>query len=97
MYWLVKVRHSTPEGDHGGPKWASFDMLFGLYAPPIGSFILHNMNVVYGCKIWSLPIGRRVLNLLWRAPHYLQVTASIRSPLDPNTLLKGVVEFNYQY
>ena len=42
---------------------------------------------------FGLAIGAHLLRLLWRAGHYLQVTASIRSITDP-TLLKGFVEFN---
>jgi hypothetical protein len=61
-----------PEGANWGRKWASFYMLFGLYAPKFAS---SKFNIIWmsvcGCKIWSLPIGGRMLNLLWRAGHFL--------------------------
>jgi len=40
---------------------------------------LHNVNV-HRCKIWSLPILGHVLNLLWRADHFLP---QIVHPIHP--------------
>jgi hypothetical protein len=38
---------------------------------------------VHRCKIWSLPIGGRVLNLLWREPHFLPQIIHTRSRTAP--------------
>ena len=64
---------NLPEGANWGPTRASFYMLFDLNAPKLASSkFLNNMNTcsVHRCKIWSLPILGRVLNLLWRAGHF---------------------------
>ena len=53
---------------------------------------LHNMNAVCGCKIWSLPIGGRVFNLLWRAGHFLPQILHTRSHTDQSGLFFMVLE-----
>jgi len=55
-----------------------------LIRPTIGKLqILHNMNPVHRCNIWSLPFVGRVLNLLWRAGHFLPQILHTRSPTAP--------------
>jgi hypothetical protein len=59
--------------------------VFGLYAPQLASskFYIIPMNPVHRCKIWSLPIVGRVLNLLWRACHFLPQILHTKSPTAP--------------
>ena len=47
--------------------------------------IIWNMNPcsVHRCKVWSLPILARVLNLLWRAGHFLPQIVHTNSPTAP--------------
>jgi hypothetical protein len=76
VYIKVISLPKIPEGANWGPRWASFYMLFGLYAPKLASSTIYIiwilvLKAVHRCKIWSLPIGGLVLNLLWRAGHLL--------------------------
>jgi hypothetical protein len=41
-----------------------------LIRPTIGKLQILKCMAVHRCKIWSLPIVRRMLNLLWRAGHF---------------------------
>jgi len=52
------------------------------YTPPNWQAPNFNMNVC-GCIIRSLPIGGRVLNLLWRAGHFLPQIVHTNSPTAP--------------
>jgi hypothetical protein len=61
--------------------------------PKIGKLqFLHNMNV-HRCKIWSLPIWGHVLNLLWRAGHFLPRIVHAYSPTAPTWNVFNGVEF----
>jgi hypothetical protein len=82
-----------------GPKWASFYMLFGLYAPKLASskfYIIWIYESVYRSKIWSLPIWGRVLNLLWRAGHFLPQTLIPNHPLHQSGIFL-MVKNPYRY
>jgi hypothetical protein len=48
---------------------------------------------VHRCKIWSLPILGRVLNLLWRAGHFLLHIVHTNSPTAPIWNIFSGVEF----
>jgi hypothetical protein len=48
---------------------------------------------VLRCKIWSLPISARVLNLLWRAGHFLPQIVHTNSPTAPIWNIFHGVEF----
>ena len=78
-----------PEEANWGPKQASFYMLIDLYAPKVASSIFYIIwilvleQAVHRCKIWSLPILGRVLNLLWRAGHFLPQIVHTNSPTAP--------------
>jgi hypothetical protein len=48
---------------------------------------------VHRCKIWSLPILARVLNLLWRAGHFLPQIVHTNSPTAPIWNIFNGVEF----
>jgi hypothetical protein len=63
---------------------SKFSYALWFIRPQIGKLqILHDMNAVCGCKIWSLPILGRVLYLLWRAGHFLPQIPHTRSPTAP--------------
>ena len=61
---------------------------------------LHNMNFdscsVHRCKIWSLPILARVLELLWRAGHFLPQIVYTNSPTAPIWNIFNGVEFLFK-
>jgi hypothetical protein len=62
-----------------------------LIRPTIGKLQnLYNMNpcsTVHRCKIWSLPIAGRVLNLLWRAGHFKHKSFIPTHPLHQSGIL----------
>ena len=80
---LILLR--TPEGANWGPKWASFICSLTCSIVYLWTFIL--------CKVWSLPILGRVLNLLWRAGHFLPQFVHTNSPTAPIWNIFNCIEF----
>ena len=95
-YHLFKYR-IYPEGADWAKRKGVFKMWIehGLASSKIYIIWIMNPCSVHRCKIWSLPILARVLNLLWRAAIIPQIVHT-NSPTAPIWNIFNGVEFLFK-
>jgi len=98
LLFAARIQQNYSRGGWLSQKKGCFKNVDWAWAPWLASskiYIIWIMNPcsVHRCKFWSLPISARVLNLLWRAGHFLPQIVHSNSSTAPIWNIFHGVEF----